>query len=385
MGTIRATQSRNNLSAVAFNRHCPATAMQFPYEWARPLLFSMEPEAAHQFTFSWADRLQRMGLLKRLVPKVIPNPIKVMGIEFPNPVGLSAGLDKNADHIDALSTLGFGFLEVGTVTPRPQPGNPQPRMFRLPEKQALINRLGFNNEGVDALVSNVRRSQFVGVLGINIGKNATTPVEQAHVDYVRALREVYALATYVTVNISSPNTKNLRDLQGGDSLDILLAALRDERRRLIDEHGVRRPLALKIAPDLDNDQIDSIADRLMHYGFDAVIATNTTITRDAVKGLAHAEETGGLSGMPVREMSLRVIQRLYERLGEDLPIIGVGGIMSGADAREKMDAGAKLVQLYTGLIYRGPALISECNEAMRLSLREIKMKNFKRAGSSVAE
>lgn len=346
--------------------------MPFPYEWARPLLFSMEPEAAHAFTFRWADRLQRWGMLNKLVPTVAPNPVKVMGIDFPNPVGLSAGLDKNADHIDALGTLGFGFLEVGTVTPVGQPGNPQPRMFRLPEQEALINRLGFNNDGVQALIENVRRSRFVGVLGINIGKNASTPVEQAHEDYVKALRAVYPFATYVTANISSPNTKNLRDLQGGDALDILLAALRDERRRLSDEHGVRRPLALKIAPDLDDAQIDAIADRLVHYGFDAVIATNTTITRDAVQGLPHAEETGGLSGAPVRDLSLRVIRRLHARLGNDLPIIGVGGILRGDHAREKMDAGAKLVQIYTGLIYRGPALIGECNEAMRLSIADIK-------------
>jgi dihydroorotate dehydrogenase len=352
--------------------------MQFPYEWARPWLFSMEPEQAHAFTFQWADRLERLGLLKHLVASVPDFPVKVMGIEFPNPVGLSAGLDKNAEHLDALARLGFGFLEVGTITPKPQPGNPQPRMFRIPEKQALINRLGFNNEGVPALIRNVQRSRYVGVLGINIGKNAATPVERAQDDYVSALRDVYAYATYVTVNISSPNTKNLRDLQGGDALDTLLQALKDERENLCDEHGVRRPLALKIAPDLDDDQIDAIADRLMTYGFDAVIATNTTITRDAVKGLPHADEAGGLSGAPVADLSLRVIARLKQRVGRDMPIIGVGGIMTGADARAKMDAGASLVQIYTGLIYRGPALIGECVDAMRLTLKEIKALYSKR-------
>jgi dihydroorotate dehydrogenase len=348
--------------------------MQIPYQWVRPYLFSMEPEAAHAFTFKWADRLESMGLLKHLVAIAEEAPVRVMGLTFPNPVGLSAGLDKNAEHIDALATMGFGFLEVGTITPKPQPGNPQPRMFRLPEKNAIINRLGFNNEGVPALIENVRRSKFVGILGINIGKNASTPVEHADDDYISALRDVYPFASYVTVNISSPNTKNLRDLQGGDALDNLLSRLKETRERLCDEHGVRRPLALKIAPDLTDDQIDAIADKLIAYDFDAVIATNTTITRDSVKGLPHAEETGGLSGTPVKEMSLNVISRLYSRLGEDLPIIGVGGIMSGADAKEKMQAGAKLVQIYTGLIYKGPGLVAECVEATRPTLKDLKAK-----------
>ena len=338
--------------------------MLIPYSWARPWLFSLEPEKAHHLTFKMLDGLQRTGVLKSLVPTVEDCPVTVMGLRFPNPVGLSAGLDKNAEHIDALGALGFGFLEVGTITPKPQPGNPQPRMFRLPKANALINRLGFNNEGIEAMITNIRKSSYTGVLGINIGKNAATPVEQAESDYLYTLREAYPYASYIAVNISSPNTKNLRDLQGGDALDRLLAALRDERKRLSDEHGVIRPMALKIAPDLDDDQVDAIADRLMHYEFDGVIATNTTITRDAVTGLPHAEETGGLSGAPVREMSLKVIDRLNRRLQKAIPIIGVGGIMSGEDAVEKLQAGASLVQIYTGLIYKGPELIADCVDAI---------------------
>ena len=338
--------------------------MLVPYSWVRPLLFKLEPEKAHHITFKLLDQLQKLKTLQSLVASVEDCPVTVMGLKFPNPVGLSAGLDKNAEHIDALGALGFGFLEVGTITPKAQPGNPQPRMFRLPQANALINRLGFNNEGIEAMVNNIRRSEYTGILGINIGKNAATPVERAEDDYLITLREAYPCASYITVNISSPNTKNLRDLQGGDALDKLLASLRDERKRLCDEHGVYRPMALKIAPDLDDEQIDAIADRLMHYEFDGVIATNTTITRDAVQGLPHAEEMGGLSGSPVREMSLKVIDRLNRRLQRSIPIIGVGGIMSGQDAADKIAAGASLVQIYTGLIYKGPDLISECVESV---------------------
>ena len=340
------------------------------YSLLRPWLFCIDPEKAHNLTLSNMDRAQRWGLLERLVTKPINDPQLLCGIEFPNPVGLAAGLDKDGKHIDALATLGFGFLEIGTVTPRPQPGNPKPRMFRLPEAQAIINRMGFNNDGVDACVTRVRRSKFWqsgGVLGMNIGKNASTPIEEASRDYVLAMEAVYEIATYITVNISSPNTQNLRALQGEEMLRELLGSLDEARKRLCDRHGVRKPLFLKIAPDLDHGDINLIADLLLEFGIDAVIATNTTISRDAVKGMEFGEEAGGLSGAPVRNASNIVIKALKARLGNQLPIIGVGGIMSGADAREKIMAGASLVQLYSGLIYRGPDLINECATALRQS------------------
>ena len=291
-----------------------------------------------------------------------------MGIRFPNPVGLAAGLDKDGACIDGLAALGFGFIEIGTVTPRAQPGNPKPRMFRLPQANALINRMGFNNGGVDAFVRNVQASRFYqdkqGVLGLNIGKNADTPIERATDDYLSCLEKVYPFADYVTVNISSPNTKNLRQLQQASELGALLSALKQAQHSLADRHGRYVPIALKIAPDLDAEQITTIADSLMQHQIDAVIATNTTTTRDAVQGLAHADEAGGLSGAPVLPLSNRVISALRAELGDTIPIIGVGGILSGADAREKMLAGASLVQVYTGLIYRGPALVSECVQAL---------------------
>ena len=290
-----------------------------------------------------------------------------MGLTFPNPVGLAAGLDKDGAYIDGLAALGFGFIEIGTVTPRAQPGNPKPRMFRLPEAQALINRMGFNNGGVDAFVRNVQASRFYqkrqGILGLNIGKNADTPIERATDDYLYCLDKVYPYAAYVTVNISSPNTKNLRQLQQASELDALLSSLKQAQSRLADTHGRYVPLVLKIAPDLDDEQIDTIASALLRHHIDGVIATNTTITRDAVQGLAHANETGGLSGAPVRDLSTRVIRALHQVLQGEIPIIGVGGILSGTDASEKMAAGASLVQLYTGLIYRGPALVRECASA----------------------
>lgn len=331
-----------------------------PYSLIRPLLFRFDPEKAHHLTFSSLHAARSLGILKHLLPVAVSDPVKVMGIEFPNRVGLSAGLDKDAAHIDELGQMGFGFLEVGTVTPKPQAGNPAPRLFRLPEAQALVNRLGFNNKGVENLINNIKRSSYSGVLGINIGKNATTPVENAADDYLSALESVYAYANYITVNISSPNTKNLRDLQGGDSLDQLLSALKQRQLELADEHGLYKPMALKIAPDLDDEQIDAIAQRLQHFGFDGVIATNTTIDKSSVAQLKHGDEQGGLSGAPVREKSTHVIARLYAQLGESIPIIGVGGISSGAHAVAKIRAGAKLVQIYTGLIYQGPELISEC-------------------------
>ena len=338
------------------------------YSLLRPWLFSIDPEKAHNLTLSNMDRAQRWGLLERLVSKPINDPQTLCGIDFPNPVGLAAGLDKDGKHIDALAALGFGFLEIGTVTPRPQPGNPKPRMFRLPQAQGIINRMGFNNDGVDACVARVRRSQFWqsgGVLGLNIGKNASTPIEEASRDYILAMEAVYEISTYITVNISSPNTQNLRALQGEEMLRELLGSLNEARKRLSDRYGVRKPLFLKIAPDLDHGDIHLIADLLIEFGIDAVIATNTTISRDAVKGMEFGEEAGGLSGAPVRNASNIVIKALKARLGDQLPIIGVGGIMSGADAREKIMTGASLVQLYSGLIYRGPDLVHECAAALR--------------------
>ncbi|MEA9567423.1 quinone-dependent dihydroorotate dehydrogenase [Polynucleobacter sp. AP-Nickl1-40-C4] len=338
------------------------------YSLIRPWLFCIDPEKAHNLTLSNMDRAQRWGLLEKLVSKPMNDPQTLCGIDFSNPVGLAAGLDKDGKHIDALAALGFGFLEIGTVTPRPQPGNPRPRMFRLPEAQAIINRMGFNNDGVDACVARVRRSQFWqsgGVLGLNIGKNASTPIEEASRDYILAMEAVYEISTYITVNISSPNTKNLRALQGEEMLRELLGSLDEARKRLSDRYCVRKPLFLKIAPDLDHSDINLIADLLLEFGIDAVIATNTTISRDAVKGMEFGEEAGGLSGAPVRNASNIVIKALKARLGNQLPIIGVGGIMSGADAREKIMAGASLVQLYSGLIYRGPDLVKECATALR--------------------
>lgn len=338
------------------------------YSLLRPWLFCLDPEQAHNLTLTNLDRAQRWGLLDKLVSKPIADPQRVCGINFPNPVGLAAGLDKDGKHIDALAALGFGFLEIGTVTPRPQPGNPKPRMFRLPEAQAIINRMGFNNDGVEACVARVRKSRYWqsgGVLGLNIGKNANTPIEEASNDYVIGMEAVYDIATYITVNISSPNTKNLRALQGEDMLRNLLRNLDDARKRLSDRTGIRKPVFLKIAPDLDQDDIHLIADLLVEFGMDAVIATNTTIARDAVQGIEHGDEAGGLSGAPVRAASNAVIKSLKARLGDRLPIIGVGGILSGADAREKIRAGASLVQVYSGLIYRGPDLVNECAKALR--------------------
>ena len=338
------------------------------YALARPLLFSLDPEAAHHATLPALKRAAACGLTA-LIAKPQPDPRTVMGITFPNPVGLAAGLDKDGAYIDGLAALGFGFIEVGTVTPRSQPGNPKPRMFRLPQAQAIINRMGFNNGGVDAFVANVQASKFYrekqGVLGLNIGKNADTPIERAVDDYLICLEKVYPYASYVTVNISSPNTKNLRQLQGASELDALLGTLKQAQQRLADQHGRYVPLLLKIAPDIDREQIQNIADALLRHRIDGVIATNTTISRDAVKGMPHAEETGGLSGTPVFEASSTVIRGLRTALGPDFPIIGVGGILSGNDARSKIEAGATLVQLYSGLIYRGPALVRECAAALR--------------------
>jgi dihydroorotate dehydrogenase len=303
-----------------------------------------------------------------LSDKPVLDPRQLCGITFPNPVGLAAGLDKDGKHIDALGTLGFGFLEIGTVTPKPQPGNPKPRMFRLPQAQALINRMGFNNDGVDACVKRVRNSTYWqngGIVGLNIGKNASTPIENAASDYVTAMGSVYEVASYITVNISSPNTQNLRALQGEDMLRSLLQSLHISREALSDRFGVRKPLFLKIAPDLEQNDIKLIADLLVEFQIDAIIATNTTIARDAVQNLEFGNEAGGLSGAPVRDVSTEVVRSLKGYLGDVIPIVGVGGIMSGRDAQEKISAGASLVQIYSGLIYRGPKLISECAAALK--------------------
>ncbi|MFZ6844594.1 quinone-dependent dihydroorotate dehydrogenase [Undibacterium sp. RuTC16W] len=340
------------------------------YALARPLLFSMDAEEAHNVTLPALRRSAALGLTK-LIAKPASDPRTVMGIIFPNPVGLAAGLDKDGAYIDGLASLGFGSIEIGTVTPRAQAGNPKPRMFRLPKANAIINRMGFNNGGVDAFVNNVQASRFYqdkqGVLGLNIGKNADTPIERAADDYLLCLAKVYPYASYVTVNISSPNTKNLRQLQGASEVDALLSQLKDAQQRLADQHKRYVPLALKIAPDMDSEQIKNIAEALLRHKIDGVIATNTTVTRDAVKGLEHGEEAGGLSGEPVFELSNQVIRALKSELGDALPIIGVGGIFSGEDAQAKMRAGAALVQVYSGLIYRGPALVRECAAALRNS------------------
>ena len=338
------------------------------YALARPVLFSMDAEVAHNLTLPALQRAAQLGLGK-LIPRPASDPRQVMGINFPNPVGLAAGLDKDGSYIDGLASLGFGSIEIGTVTPRPQPGNPKPRMFRLPQAQALINRMGFNNGGVESFLANVQRSQFyqerLGVLGLNIGKNADTPIDRAAEDYLYCLEKVYPYASYVTVNISSTNTKNLRQLQGANELDDLLSQLKNAQRRLSDQHQRYVPLALKIAPDMDGEQIKLVAANLLRHEIDAVIATNTTLSREAVNGLPFAGEAGGLSGAPVLELSNQVIRALRAELGEQIPIIGVGGIMSGANAREKMDAGAQLVQIYSGLIYQGPSLIKDCAAALR--------------------
>ena len=325
------------------------------YRLARPLLFSLDPETAH-----------RAGLcLSGLSPKKnFEAPVSAMGLKFPNPIGLAAGLDKDAAHIDGLARMGFGFIEVGTVTPRPQPGNPKPRLFRIPEKQAIINRFGFNNVGLDRFIDNLRAARWKGILGINIGKNADTPVERAADDYAIGLERVYADASYITINISSPNTKGLRGLQDKDALDALLERLARARQRLAGLFGRRVPLVLKVAPDLDAAQIESIAAAVVRHGLDGVIATNTSLSRDGVEGLPHANQAGGLSGAPILERSTTVLRELKKHLPATT-LIGAGGILSGADAEAKFDAGAALVQLYSGLIYRGPELVGECVSAYR--------------------
>ncbi len=329
------------------------------YSFAKPLLFQFDAEVAHDLTIKSLKLAQKTGALALYPAPPICQPRSVMGITFPNAVGLAAGLDKNGAVIDGMAALGFGFIEVGTVTPRAQPGNPKPRLFRVKEAQGIVNRFGFNNLGVDHLIENVKASKYKGVLGINIGKNFDTPIENAVDDYLICMRKVYAYASYITVNISSPNTKNLRALQEREALSSLLATLKLEQTKLASQYGRYVPITLKIAPDLEREQINEIADLLMEHKIDGVIATNTTLSRDAVKGLKNADETGGLSGAPVREKSTLVIQQLSQRLQGAVPIIGVGGILSGAQAVEKIAAGASLVQVYSGLIYKGPKLIHD--------------------------
>jgi dihydroorotate dehydrogenase len=335
------------------------------YSLFNPLLFKLEPETAHLAALDALNKAHHCGILQLFAPRIPNDPRTVMGLVFPNPVGLAAGLDKDGAYIDALAALGFGFIEIGTVTPHPQPGNPRPRLFRLPEAQAIINRMGFNNLGVDALIENVKRTKFKGILGVNIGKNADTQIERAAEDYLICLRKVYAHASYVTINISSPNTKNLRQLQSGDELSALLAQLKEEQTRLADLYGKYVPLAVKIAPDLESEQIRQIAALLMLHHIDGVIATNTTLSRTGVENLPYGNEAGGLSGAPVREKSTAVIRQLAFEIKGALPIIGVGGILKGSDASEKIKAGASLVQIYSGMIYRGPELIAETAKALR--------------------
>ena len=333
------------------------------YDLARALLFRLAPETSHELSIDLIGAGGRMGLNGLLCKAPSQLPVSVMGLDFPNPVGLAAGLDKNGDAIDGFAQLGFGFVEIGTVTPRPQPGNPKPRLFRLPEATAIINRMGFNNHGVDALLANVKAAKFNGILGINIGKNFDTAIGRAADDYLACLEKVYARASYVTVNISSPNTQNLRQLQGESELDDLLGQLKRAQTRLAERHGRYVPLTLKIAPDLDQAQVINIADALRRHHIDGVIATNTTIARDKVQGIRHGNELGGLSGAPVYEASTQVVRQLATALGGELPIIAAGGVLDGAGARAKLEAGARLVQLYSGLIYRGPALVRECVRA----------------------
>ncbi len=356
-----------------------------PYPLARPFLFGLDPEAAHDLTINSLAATQCTPLKLAYTQKRVSDPVTIAGLTFPNRVGLAAGLDKNAQCIDAWNAMGFGFVEVGTVTPLGQSGNPKPRMFRIPEKQALINRLGFNNDGLDAFIANVKRSQFHSklrifnngdvpktlkksspsmILGLNIGKNAVTPIERAVDDYLICLAGVYPYADYITVNISSPNTKNLRALQSDEALDGLLGAIAQRRAELAQQHGIQKPIFLKIAPDLDETQIKVIALTLQKHQIDGVIATNTTLAREAVQGLKHAEEMGGLSGAPVLQASNAVIKQLRAALGKSYPIIGVGGVLSGVDAQSKIKAGADLVQIYTGMIYKGPGLVSEAARAL---------------------
>ncbi len=329
------------------------------YSMLRPALFALDPEIAHYTTLRLLKLAQQTGLSTLYKTSIVNKPVSLMGLEFKNSVGLAAGLDKNGDYIDALSELGFGFLEIGTVTPKPQPGNPKPRMFRLPEHEAIINRMGFNNLGIEHLIQQVKKAEYDGVLGINIGKNFDTPIKNASEDYLIGFRKSYAIASYVTLNISSPNTKNLRQLQQGEEIKQLLSALKEEQIKLQQANEKYTPLVVKIAPDLNDEEISHISRLLLDFNIDGVIATNTTISREAVQGHIYAEEIGGLSGAPIRKQSTYVVAGLASELNGKIPIIAVGGILSGNDAQDKLDAGASLVQVYSGLIYQGPQLIED--------------------------
>jgi len=337
-----------------------------PYCLIKPFVLALDPETAHELSIAGLRALGAIAPLGRPLPD---SPVTIMGLSFPNRIGLAAGLDKNGEAIDALAGWGFGHLEIGTVTPRPQPGNPKPRMFRLPQVEGIINRMGFNNHGIDALIANVRAAKYRGILGINIGKNADTPIERAADDYLICLEKAYPHASYITVNISSPNTKNLRTLQGESELDALLGALKARQAGLAQQHGKYVPLALKIAPDLDDTQIANIADALRRHRIDAAIATNTTLDRSKVAGQPNAEQAGGLSGAPLFEASTLVLKKLAAALAGEVPIIAVGGVTDGAKAKAKLAAGAQLVQIYSGLIYRGPELVKDCVAATRSSLK----------------
>ncbi|GKS68154.1 dihydroorotate oxidase A [Nitrosomonas sp. PY1] len=332
------------------------------YQLLRPLLFKLDPEEAHWVAFRALNQIQQLGLLKK--PAVNCKSRTVMGLNFPNPVGLAAGLDKNGECIDALASLGFGFVEIGTVTPRPQPGNPRPRIFRIPEANAIINRLGFNNLGIDYLLNNIKNANYRGILGINLGKNFDTPLENATDDYLIGLRKAYLYASYITINISSPNTQNLRQLQGANVLDQLLHRLKLEQNKLAQMHGKYVPLVIKIAPDLNDEAITSIAHLLLKHQIDGVIATNTTISRTGVEQLRVSKESGGLSGAPLTQQANKVLKQLHTVLSNAIPIIGVGGIMSSKDAQDKIDFGADLIQLYTGLIYHGPDFVRDIVKAI---------------------
>ncbi len=351
---LRVSPSAPNIFNTPKNR----TYLTLLYQLAKPFLFWLDPETAHDVSLSLLKRAHGTGLLpaKRFIAT---HPVRAMGLVFPNPVGLAAGLDKNGDYIDALAALGFGFIEIGTVTLRPQPGNPKPRMFRLVDEEAIINRMGFNNRGVDNLIENVRRSRYRGILGINIGKNFDTPIDRAADDYLACLERIYPFASYISVNISSPNTKNLRQLQQENEFDALLAVLKQKQKTLHAKHGKYVPLAIKIAPDLTEPEIDMIGDRLLAHGIDGVIATNTTVSRVGVERSRHHGEAGGLSGKPLQHAATIVIRRLAQQLQERIPIIGAGGITSAETAQQKFEAGATLLQIYSGLIYRGPNLIRD--------------------------
>ncbi len=334
------------------------------YSLARKFLFCLDPELSHEVSLDGLGAAERLRLISLFSDSVAEQPVEVMGLRFPNPVGLAAGLDKNGDYFNALGVLGFGFVEIGTVTPKPQAGNPKPRLFRLAEQEAIINRMGFNNLGVAHLVERVKRRRYAGVLGINVGKNKTTPEDKALDDYTTCMAQVYAYADYITVNISSPNTPGLRDLQFGKAFDTLLAGIKRQQAALAEQHGKYVPLAVKIAPDMSEDELKQVADQLLEHAIDGVIATNTTIGREGVESSPFKDEAGGLSGAPLREKSTETIRRLAEHVKGQLPIIGVGGIVSGEHAREKIEAGASLVQIYSGFIYRGPSLIKEAVAAI---------------------